>query len=241
MTHATPGNTKPAIKYYCNRLETYQLTPESIQKKKDNIQQILANNKYDAHSIETSHKEKRQRQNEQKQKWAKFTYTGKETRFITKLFMSTNVKIAFTTNNTIEKRLAVKQETPQSKYDRNGVYQLTHPECKMKYTRQTGRPFRVRFQEHVRDFKYNNNRSKFAQHLIDNKHAIGNMEDIMEVVHMTKKGKKLDTLEGFHIYKETKTGNQINDKLTVRENEIFGTLVKGDPYRGSTAPLQPNS
>jgi len=70
----------------------------------------------------------------------------------------------------------------------------------MKYTGQTGSPFKVRFQEHVRDFKYNNNRSKFAQHLIDNKHAIGKMEDIMEVVHVTKKGKMMDTLEGFHTY-----------------------------------------
>jgi len=65
----------------------------------------------------------------------------------------------------------------------------------MKYTGQTGRLFKVRFQEHARDFKYNNNRSKFAQHLTDNKHAIGYMEDIMEVVHVTKKGKILDTLK----------------------------------------------
>jgi len=185
------------------------------------------------------HKEDSQRQNEQKQTWAKFTYNEKETRFITKLFKGTNVKIAFTTNNTIEKHLAVKQETPHSKYDRSGVYQLMCPECKMKYTGQTGRQFRVRFQEHVQDFKYNN-RSKFAQQLIDNKHAIGNMEVIMEVVHMTK-GKKLDTLESLHIYKQTKAGNQINDKLMVRENEIFKTIVQEDPYKGSTAPPQPNS
>jgi hypothetical protein len=66
------------------------------------------------------------------------------------------------------------------------------------------------------------------------------MEDIMEVVHMKKKGKMLDTLESFHIYKETKAGNQISDKLTVRENAIFETIVQ-DPYRGSTAPPQPNS
>ena len=134
-------------------------------------------------------KGKKQRQNNQKQKWAKFTYVGKETRFITKLFKSTNVKIAFTNDNTIGKRLAIRQEVLQSKYDRSGVYQLTCPECKMKCTGQTGRPFKVRFQEHVRDFKYNNNRSKFAQHLVDNKHAIGKMEDIMEVVHVKKKDK----------------------------------------------------
>jgi len=195
---------------------------------------------YNSHLQAKFHKQKRQRQNEQKQKWAKFTYIGKETKFITKLFKSTNVKIAFTTNNTIEKYLAVRQETPRANTI-SGVYQLTCPECKMKYTGQTGRPFRVRIQEHVRDFKCNNNRSKFAQHLIDNKHAIGNMEDIMEVVHMTKKGKKLDTLESFQIYKETKADNQINDKLTVRENEIFEITVQEDPYRGSTAPPQPNS
>jgi len=90
---------------------------------------------------------------------------------------------------------------------------------------------RIWFQEHIRDFKYNNSRSKFAQHLIDNKHAIGNMEDIMEIVHVTGKGKKLDVLESFHIYKEAKTGNQINDKLTVRGNKLFQTIIQQDPTR----------
>ena len=97
------------IRYYCNRLETYRLTPESRQKEKENIQQILANNKYDARAIEKFNKEKRQRKNEQKQKWGMFTYIGIGTRFITKLFNSKNVKIAFTTNNKIEKRLALMQ------------------------------------------------------------------------------------------------------------------------------------
>ena len=36
-----------------------------------------------------------------------------------------------------------------------------------------------------------------------------------------RKRKKLDALESFHIYKEAKARNQINDKLTVRENELF--------------------
>jgi len=51
----------------------------------------------------------------------------------------------------------------------------------------------------------------------------------------------MDTLEGFHIYKETKAGNHINDGLTVRENAIFETIVQEDPYRGRTAPWQPNN
>jgi len=51
------------------------------------------------------------------------------------------------------------------------------------------------------------------------------MNEIMEVIHVKKKGKMLDTLEKFHIYKETKLGNQINDKLTIQSNPIFVVLV----------------
>jgi hypothetical protein len=62
----------------------------------------------------------------------------------------------------------------------------------------------------------------------------------MEVVLVTKKGKMMDTV-GFHIYKETKASNQINDRLTVRENAIFEITVHENPYRGRAAPPQPNS
>ena len=58
----------------------------------------------------------------------------------------------------------------------------------------------------------------------------------MEIIHVTGKGKKLDALESFHIYKEAKAGNQINDNLTVSRNEIFETIIKQDPYEGYTAP-----
>jgi len=95
-------------------MKTYKLTPESRQKERDNIRQILVNNKYDASFLKKFNKEKKQTQNNQKQKWAKFMYIGKETRFITKLFKSTNVKIAFTTDNTTGKRLAIRQEVPRT-------------------------------------------------------------------------------------------------------------------------------
>jgi hypothetical protein len=58
------------------------------------------------------------------------------------------------------------------------------------------------------------------------------MENIMNVLHVEKKGKMLDTLEKYHIYKETKMGTQINDKLTVQANPIFETLINNNPHRG---------
>ena len=75
-----------------------------------------------------------------------------------------------------------------------------------------GRLFHVRFQEHFRDFKYGNGKSKFAQQLLENRHTIAPME----VLHIKKKGKIMNTLERFHIYNETKLDNQINDNSMVK-------------------------
>jgi hypothetical protein len=87
------------------------------------------------------------KQNVLKTKWAKFTYVGKETKFIRKLFKNTPLKIAFTAQNTIGKLLFKRQNHIQSKCDKCGAYQVTCPDCNMKYIGQTGRPFYSRFQE----------------------------------------------------------------------------------------------
>jgi len=166
-------------------------------------------------------------------RWAKFTYTSKETNFITKLFKDFHIKIAFKTNNSIGKLLSHKfNHTYYNKLDNSGVYKLTCPNCKMKYIGQTGRSFRTRFKEHYRDFKYNNPKSKFAAHLLDNQHSMGKIDDIMEILHITKKGRKMDTIEKYHIYKETKEGTQINDKNTIKPNKIYEAIMLGESNRG---------
>jgi hypothetical protein len=102
----------------------------------------------------------------------------------------------------------------------------------MKYTGQTGRSFRTHFQEHLRDLRYGNGKSCFALHPLENGHDIGLMEDIMNTIRITGKGKLMDTLEKFYMFRETKLNNQINDKLEVKPNIIFDTIVQKDPHRG---------
>jgi len=63
------------------------------------------------------------------------------------------------------------------------------------------------------------------------------MNEIMEVVHDAKKGKMLNMLEKFYIYRETKHGNQINEKLTMKPNPIFEALGQHSPHR----KLQPHT
>jgi hypothetical protein len=59
------------------------------------------------------------------------------------------------------------------------------------------------------------------------------MNEIMEVVHVVKKGKMHDTLEKFYIYKETKHGSQINDKVTFQTTPIFEAIVQ-NPSHGDS-------
>jgi len=80
----------------------------------------------------------------------------------------------------------------------------------------------------MRDFKYDR-KSKFAQHLLDEGHAIDNMDDRKKVIHITGNGRMLYTLESFHIYRETKAGNQINDRLTTKDNKIFEAILQHGP------------
>jgi len=82
------------------------------------------------------------------------------------------------------------------------------------------------------DYKYANNRSKFTQHAKDEGHAFGTLNDVMDTIQILNKGRILGTLEKFYIYKETQSGNQINDKFTVQKNPIFEALIQYTPYRG---------
>ena len=136
------------------------------------------------------------------------------------LFININVRIAFTTNN-LGKLLNSRDDQKPDKHDINGVYQLKCPTCHKKCTGQTGRPFRVRFHEHYNDYKYANNKTKFAQHVLDEGNSFGFMTNIMDIIRIEKKGRMLDILEKYYIYRETQYGKQINDKLKFQKNPIF--------------------
>jgi hypothetical protein len=193
------------------------------------IQQILHKNKFQTHHLNNTVSKQNPISHTQQtddihdiatpKKWATFTYTGKETKYITKLFKNMNLNIAYKTNNTIECPLTQQQNkhhyTNLDKFQKSGFYQLVYKECKKKYTGQTGCSFQTRFKEHLRDYKHNNGKLNFAQHLINNNHIFRTMEEIMKIVYITKKGKLMNTLERFYIYDETKKNNQINDKNTV--------------------------
>ena len=237
----------------CNPISSqpyYNIPMDDEQKREEYLsaKQILSNNQYDTKLLDNTldkitktAKKKResadqaQEDNNTTTKWAKFTYVGMQTKFNTKLVRKTNIKIAFTTENTIAKFLTRKNHDDSNKYKRSGVYQLSCQNCNKKYIGQTGRAFQKPFQVHLNDFKNKYGRSKFAQHLINNTHAMGPLEDVMKVLRTVNKGGMMKTLENFQIYKEIKVDNQINDRGITKQNISYDAILQGHPARGHPA------
>jgi hypothetical protein len=80
--------------------------------------------------------------------------------------------------------------------------------------RESWKIFYQLYKECYRDLKTGNKKSNVAEHLLDNNHSMGPIMDIMSVLHIINKAEHMNSLEKFHIYVETKTNSQIDDKYT---------------------------
>jgi hypothetical protein len=72
----------------------------------------------------------------------------------------------------------------------------------------------------------NHQKSLYAKHLIQNRYTLHSIENCLTILHHQKKGRMLNTIEQFHIYKAAKTGNHLNDHYTDTHNAIFETVLK---------------
>ena len=157
-------------------------------------------------------------------KWASFTYTGKETSYITNIFRRMDLTIPFHTKNTVGNLLT--HTNPLDIYSLPGAYRLSCPDCNKAYVGQTGRRNSTRYNEHQTAFRKNNQAYSFAKHLNDAAHSFGPTNEIMQVLHCHKKGPHLNTIERFHIHAESIANNHLNDDHTLFLNAIFDILLR---------------
>jgi hypothetical protein len=96
-------------------------------------------------------------------------------------------------------------------------------DCPQQYAGQTGRNFKTRFKEHIRDIHNNKSTSGFVQHVLETGRAFGNMDGSMEIVKIQQKGSHLNMLENFYIYiyKLFQQGIQLNNNCPNLQNPIF--------------------
>jgi hypothetical protein len=115
-----------------------------------------------------------------------FTYVGRETKYIVKLFKHTDLNIAYHTNKGLLAHLNCHTQIPD-KFTLSGVYKLTCPDCGRASVGQTGRDLRTRFDEHRCAFLYNNQSSKFAQHLLQHAHSLDTYRTLCKYYNYRKK------------------------------------------------------
>jgi hypothetical protein len=128
------------IRYLYNRNQEYMTTPKDKQQEDKIINHILQVNKYNTLPKMKEKKRKNQEDthNNITPKWAKFTYTDRETHIITKLFRHTDLWIAYKTNNNLRKLLTSRRNVQDTDiYNHSGAYQLTCTTCNKKYIGQT--------------------------------------------------------------------------------------------------------
>jgi hypothetical protein len=94
------------------------------------------------------------------------------------VFRNTDLKLAFETNNTI--KLHVRRKGRAS-----DVYNLCKV-CPLKCVGQTGRRFRIRYNEHIRDIQTIDKSSKFAQDIIGTMHNYDTMGKTMKILDVEK-------------------------------------------------------
>jgi hypothetical protein len=94
-------------------------------------------------------------------------------------------------------------------------------DCPLKYIGQTGRTFNTRFKEHIYNIKCNNSNTGYSIHILDARLSYDTIENTMDVIRIGQKGKYLNTLEKYYIYKINKTGLLMNDMNIDEHNPIF--------------------
>jgi predicted RNA-binding Zn-ribbon protein involved in translation (DUF1610 family) len=126
-----------------------------------------------------------------KQKWATFAYIGKETMYITKIFKcKNNIAQMITAHDNL-----TPQTLYQNKFSATGVYKLKCPDCGKAYIVQTGRYFSKRYNEHTRAFRNNCHSPKFAQCLTECMHAVGPVDNIMQISYYEEKDSHLNAID----------------------------------------------
>jgi hypothetical protein len=105
-------------------------------------------------------------------------------------------------------------------FNKSGVYKLTGKTCQHSYIGQTSRNQKQRYQEHIRYIKNNNPQSAYAQHILNNRHQYGTIDEIMKLVKLTTQTSLLIPYESLFTQVHQQ-GQLIAEQTTGETNPLF--------------------
>ena len=101
------------------------------------------------------------------------------------------------------------------------IYKLTCKTCKRAYIGQTSRNLRQWYQEHIRYVKNNDPQSAFAQHILNNQHEYGTINEIMKLLKPINYTSMLISYEQFFIQSHYQHGQLITEQNPGKQNPLI--------------------
>jgi hypothetical protein len=98
----------------------------------------------------------------------------------------------------------------------------------LKYIGQTRRTSNIRYKEYIQAIINNNSNFGYSNHILNTGHTYGIMADTMDIIRMGRKGRNLNTLEKYQIYKIRRNTLHMNDTHIDTHNPIFQTVYELD-------------
>lgn len=157
-----------------------------------------------------------------RERYVSVEYNKYTSKYIQKIFHNFGYKVGYKTTNKIER--VTRRKTNEMLMD-TGVYKLKCSDCPAFYLGQTGRSFKLRFNEHISEIKRIKPESRFALHIKISNHHFESIDNNMEILHRMAKGDNLDRIEELEIYKERRNIQLLNNKINTETNKIYDLII----------------
>lgn len=213
------------------RLLTIPLDDDSFNEELNTIKYIAQANGYSYSMIDNLLKKCRNKLNKRQTTKPNVKYITSEyglmlPKILNNVFKKYNFNIAYRTNNNI--RNILQPRLPRPLESKTGIYKISCSDCQCFYVGQTGRPFLKRYSEHLPKRDHSIVKSNFAKHLIDRNHSYQDFRTNFKPLHFCKKGRFMDAMEEFQIYKAFKAHHNhiLNEQLNFHSNSLYDTALR---------------
>jgi len=169
------------------------------------------------------------------EKWDIFNFISPNIRKVTNLFKQAGVKIAFSSKNALACLVKTTNTTRTPPHNKPGIYQLKCNTCNLSYMGQTSRNLKTRYHEHIRYIKNNNPQSAYAQHISNNRHDFGTIENTMALLKPLHSQHLLTTNEQFYVHSFLKNGKLISEQSPSSQNPLFDLTTHPSHPRANRA------
>jgi hypothetical protein len=232
-----------AYNAFVHRLLNIPLDKEDFIKEIDTIKSIAITNGYRSTIIDKLIDKHRRKKNlgtnipRHDKKFISVEYTNLIPQIIKNQLKKYNITVTFRTNNNIQNVLQTKRnKNPETC---SGIYKIVCDDCDKFYIGQTGRGFKDRYIEHLPKKNIKNIKSSYAQHLIEYNHNYTSFAQNLKPLHYCKKGRFMDAMEEFIIYKASKLQHNelLNDMLSFKSNVFYDTIIRTQQEESRRLPV----